>query len=662
MALRLFASLLLGFFVLVDASAAATGALLSKRILPADLARREAMDLLELHVSDMPRVQSASQWTDYADNLRQEALETIIFRGVPDSWRAPNPKIEWTGDIPGGPGYKIRKLRYEALPGCWIPAVLYVPDNLTGKVPATLNLDGHTPESIAWDHYQARCINAARRGMLALHPQWVGFGQLAVPGFAHGRMNQLDLCGVSGVAVFYLAMSRGIDVLLSLPNTDPERLAVTGLSGGGWQTIILSSLDTRVKLSMPVAGYSGMRTRARNMSDLGDSEQAPVDLGITADYTNLTALLAPRPACLTYNAKDNCCFRADHALQPLLDVATPIYTLLGHPERLRSHVNQDDGHNYGVDNRQVFYTMLRDFFYNGDPKFNTTEIDCASELKTMEDFNVPLPENNADFHSLAMQFAQSLPKEPAVPSDPAELKTWQTKKREELAQLVRAHDYEVAVVASTPETAGPVKLTWRQFKLGKDWTVLAADAMQGEPKETVLLVADGGRASVTPEAEALVDAGARVVVIDPLFFGEGAVDWNQVRFSIHISSAGERPVGIQASEIIAVARWLKKEQGVKSVKLVSIGPRSSQAALIATGLDAEAIDALETRAAMRSLKEIIERNMDIGWAPDLFCFGLLESFDVPQLSALVAPRALTVKEDPEHGFRSPEGRRGRRAR
>ena len=42
-----------------------------------------------------------------------------------------------------------------------------------------------------------------------------------------------------------------------------------------------------------------------------------------AGYGHLTAMIAPRPLLLTYNAQEDCCFDADHALQPLLDVARP---------------------------------------------------------------------------------------------------------------------------------------------------------------------------------------------------------------------------------------------------------------------------------------------------------------------------------------------------
>ena len=131
----------------------------------------------------------------------------------------------------------------------------------------------------------------------------------------------MDLCGTAGIAPFFLNMSKGLDILFAHPNADPTRVAVAGLSGGGWQTIFISSLDERVTLANPVAGYSSFKTRARHGMDLGDSEQTPNDLALYADYTHLTAMLANRAALLTNNAEDKCCFTAGHAQPPLLDAA-----------------------------------------------------------------------------------------------------------------------------------------------------------------------------------------------------------------------------------------------------------------------------------------------------------------------------------------------------
>jgi hypothetical protein len=44
---------------------------------------------------------------------------------------------------------------------------------------------------------------------------------------------------------------RGLEFLLSLPEVDPERTAITGASGGGTQTMLLAAIDDRIKLSFP---------------------------------------------------------------------------------------------------------------------------------------------------------------------------------------------------------------------------------------------------------------------------------------------------------------------------------------------------------------------------------------------------------------------------
>ncbi len=124
------------------------------------------------------------------------------------------------------------------------------------------------------------------------------------------------------MALFFLAQTRLVDIALKHPNADPARVAVTGFSGGGWQTILISSMDPRIAAAAPVAGYSSFVTRTQFPElDLGDSEQTAVDIGQYVDYTHFTAMLAPRPSLLMYNASDSCCFRADYALSPLLKAA-----------------------------------------------------------------------------------------------------------------------------------------------------------------------------------------------------------------------------------------------------------------------------------------------------------------------------------------------------
>ncbi len=66
--------------------------------------------------------------------------------------------------------------------------------------------------------------------------------------------NQLDLCGTSGLAPFYLSMKRGLDVLLAHKHADASRVAVAGLSGGGRQTNFIRLLDTRAAVGPTLWG------------------------------------------------------------------------------------------------------------------------------------------------------------------------------------------------------------------------------------------------------------------------------------------------------------------------------------------------------------------------------------------------------------------------
>ena len=56
-----------------------------------------------------------------------------------------------------------------------------------------------------------------------------------------------------------------------------------------------------------------------------------------------------------------------------------------------------------------------------------------------------------------------------------------------------------------------------------------------------------------------------------------------------------------------------------------------------------AISALKLHGPMRSLKEVIRENKGANQMPEMMCFGLLESFDLPQIEALIAPRPVLVE-------------------
>lgn len=620
-------------------------AALARPIVGKTLPMAEVQRYCEARVARMPSVKTVAEWEAEAARLRAAVLQQVVFRGEAARWRDAPAKVDWLDEIPGGPGYRIRRLRYEALPGLWIPALLYEPEKLAGKVPVILNVNGHVgAPGKAYVPKQIRCINQAKRGMLALNVEWLGMGQLGTTGFHHARMNQLDLCGTSGLAPFYLAMSRALDLLLGLEHADPARVAVTGLSGGGWQTIVLSALDPRVTLANPVAGYSSFRTRAVHLTDLGDSEQTPTDLGAIADYCHLTAMRAPRPTLLTKNSKDDCCFASAHALPPLLEAAQPIFKLYGREDALRWHVNDEPGtHNYEIDNRQAFYRMVGDFFYPGSKEYDPKEIPCDKEVKTREQLEVPLPAGNEDFHTLAMAISRSLPRDAELPRDKAAAANWQQARRSRLREIVRAKDYQVQAVEFASQQEGPLKAVLWKLQMGGAWTVPAVEFARADASKTAILVADGGRASAADHVQRLLRAGYRVVAVDPFYFGESQIAERAFLFALLVATVGDRPLGLQASQVAAAARWAADDRKAGPVSLVAVGPRSSTFALLAAALEHHAIAAVELHSPLGSLKELIEENAAVEQKPELFCFGLLEWFDIKQLAALVAPRPVAIK-------------------
>lgn len=594
----------------------------------------------------IPEFTNAAEWQTYADMTRAAVLDRVVFRGeAAQQWRSAATRVEFVETIPGGPGYRIDKYRIEVLPGLWIPALLYLPDAVVNRTdssrrfPVFLQVNGHDSVGKAADYKQSRCIHLARNGVVSLNLEWFGMGQLALPGYGHGRLNQLDLCGVSGLAPFYLAMSRGIDFLLAQEYADPARVGVAGLSGGGWQTILISSLDTRVTLCNPVAGYSSFLTRIDHFSDLGDSEQTPVDLGVTADYAQLTRLLAPRAALLTYNDKDNCCFASGHALPPLVQAASPIYQLLGADSRLRMHVNSEPGtHNFLIDNRQALYRMIRDQWFAGnEDEFRSTEAELTTEIKTKEELFVALPEVNQTFVTLAADLAKSLPRSAAgAAASPTE--DWKKQRRQRLQEVTQFQRWKPEGQQHSMALVGQRTVLYWQVRLGADWTVPVVEISPEQAQKAVLLVADGGRGTSGEVVEQLLNEGYRVFVLDPFGIGESQIRERAYLWNLMISTIGKRPLGIQAGQVVSTAAWICESRNVPSLSLMTVGPRSSVIGLVAAALTEQPFENLHQREPLTSLKTLLSEQASFEQTPELFCFGLLEQFDIPELHSLLPAR------------------------
>src|SRR5260370_35758745 len=135
------------------------------------------------------------------------------------------------------------------------------------------------------------------------------------------------------------------------------------------------------------------------------------------DFTHLTAMMAPRPTLLIYNAEDDCCFRAAMTKPFVFDAIRPIFGLYGKQDALEWHENRDPGtHNYQLDNRtQAYHFFSRQFRLQPFEE----DADVPSEIKSFDELRVGLPENNLTILDLARKMAGKIQRSPVHSSSGA---------------------------------------------------------------------------------------------------------------------------------------------------------------------------------------------------------------------------------------------------
>jgi len=633
------------------------GPLLNQHIQRGELVADQLRHFMLARVPPLVLPSSTKDADIQAAALRARVL-SVYYHGWPEEWVKSPPKFEAVG-VSRGHGYTITKLRYEIVPSFYSAGLLYRPEHVSGKIPAILNLVGHGYGGKAVEHDQKRCINQARQGIIALSLDWFGYGELASPGNSHDFLGLLDLAGYEGAGLFYLEMRRGLDYLYQDGDVDRSRIGVTGVSTGGLRTLLLSSLDTRVGPALPVAGFSSLTTTIEHPEyPADDAEQYASDLRL--DFAELLAARAPRPTQLIYNAMDDCCFRADIVKQGVYSDIKPFFALYGKPDNLLWHLNLDPGlHNYEIDNREVAYRFFDSAFHLD---VNTKELpETDTDVKGYEDLVVGLPKDNLTILSLAQSVSRNIHHQVPAQHDAA----WTESQRSHLAEVIRYQPVTVMhawpVVDSTHDK-GVEAQTYR-FEFSNALTatgVLFRLSEVPEPTPTTVLISDAGMASMRDEVGNDIDRGQRVLVLDPLFFGDnvpldspnqdptGAPGYSQI-----LNSLGERPLGLEAAQVTAIIHWLSKDldhgsptpvkgsaisiDTTRPVSMITTGPRSQTLGLVAVALHPELFSALEARKSIPSLHYAFDHPLTYQDAPELMCLDLYRDFDFNILAMVAEP-------------------------
>ncbi|GAB3795969.1 hypothetical protein GCM10028819_12770 [Spirosoma humi] len=284
----------------------------------------------------------------YHDRTSWEARAKLIRQGLRDGMQLPEkPKFAPLQPIRHSlkklNGYTVENVAFESIPGFFVTGNLYKPLNTSGKIPAILCPHGHTPKEDARfvEQTQQRCATMARLGAVVFVYDMIGYGDSKQT--SHKLPEALTLQTLNGM--------RSLDFLLSLPEVDKNRIAMSGESGGGTQTFLLTALDQRIKVSVPVVMVS-----AHFFGGCTCESGMPIHKRPSHQTSNveLAALAAPRPMLLVSDGKD--------WTKNTPDVEFPyiqtIYGYYGAKEQVENVHLPSEGHDYGPNKRAAAYRFL----------------------------------------------------------------------------------------------------------------------------------------------------------------------------------------------------------------------------------------------------------------------------------------------------------------
>ena len=322
-------------------------------------------------------------------HLQRELRDKLLamLGGLPTVKTPMRPQI--TGRIQMD-GFHIEKLIFQSLPGVYVTALLYVPDE-GNRHPGILVPCGHSPAGKAY--YQALAQRLVQRGYVVISWDPVGQGERSQFWDAKQKKSRYNLiCAEHAIMgnLAYLAGTnlsrwevwdgiRAVDYLLTRSEVDPERINITGTSGGGTQAALIAALDPRIKVVAPSCYITALPMRMFNRifkdpdSDPEQDLNGMVSEGL--DHPGLLLLMYPRPVFVAAAVLDFFPIEGTH--KTFREVAR-LYGRFGYADRIAMTEGYHE-HQYSLENQRAAINFLDHF----------NSLPYPQELPAVKELDVP---------------------------------------------------------------------------------------------------------------------------------------------------------------------------------------------------------------------------------------------------------------------------------
>ena len=294
-------------------------------------------DAKNLHADFAKRYSDKKSWEKHAKEIRQGILDGAELSNF--TFKKPtNIVIHSKKDLNG---YSVENVSFQSIEGIYVTGNLYRPIGINGKSAGILCPHGHGTDPRFAAYTQQRCATLARVGAVVFAYDMIGVGDSKQSD--HKIEKALKLQIINGKAA--------LDFLLGLPNIDKNRIGMTGESGGGTQTFVLSAIDDRIKVSVPVVMVSGYF-----FGGCVCESGMPIHKRPTHQTTNveIAATFAPKPMILISDGGD-------------WTVNTPsmeypyiknVYSFYGAENMVENVHLANEKHDYGISKRLAAYPFL----------------------------------------------------------------------------------------------------------------------------------------------------------------------------------------------------------------------------------------------------------------------------------------------------------------